>query len=153
MFRGIRAFFVVSCTLHLLCLGSTRADQPPATNRFDAKEALATFQKYKEAAAGSSKSETPIPREVHEYIKVLSERIKESWEWKDKTTPFVTTVQFEMGSDGSLGSVLAKSPSGNPAFDESALAAVRRAAPFPTPPKEHYPQYFKTLRITFDSRK
>lgn len=152
MFKSIRAFFVVSCTLHLLSPVSAGADQPPASNTFQAEEALATFLRYKEAIAGSSKSQTSLPRAVHEYGKVLSGRIKESWGWKDKTAPLVAVVQLEIGSDGTLGSVSVKSPSGNSEFDESAIAAVRKAAPFPTPPKEHYHQYLKTLQITFDPR-
>jgi TolA protein len=148
MFKGMRTSIIVSCTLHFLFLISARADQPPTPNTLPG-DVIAQALRAMGITAPDSKS--ALPPEASAYGKILSRRIKESWDWKDKTAPLVTTAKFEIGHDGTLGSVSIERSSGNSEFDESVLAAIRKATPFPAPPKEYY-HYFKVVRITVDPR-
>ena len=57
-------------------------------------------------------------------------------------------VEFSISADGTLNSVKIAKPSGDSAFDESVLRAIRRAAPFPPPP-DRYRTQFSDVISTF----
>lgn len=167
----MRAFTVTCFAFHLLVLVSAHADQPPpnllqgesAPNsarghtpeqseiEWHRRALQRVLESKQPAQTGGSASKVTTPQEVSDYSKVLVHHIKDGWAWEDKTAPLVTIVELKIGTDGTLGSVSVKKSSDNVEFDESVLAAVRKASPFPAPPQEYY-HYFKTVRITFDPR-
>lgn len=68
------------------------------------------------------------------YQKKVYERVANKWRQPGpKQTPKVgskTIVQAMIGKDGKLVTVSVASPSGSKAWDDAALAAVKKAAPF-----------------------
>ena len=49
--------------------------------------------------------------------------------------PHVTGVHFVIGSAGDVAGAMVTRKSGSPEFDSRALAMIRKAAPFPSPPE------------------
>lgn len=91
------------------------------------------------------------PPEFFQYYRLLEYRIKEGWRWHDRNAPLVAQVEIAIARDGTLESVQVVASSGNRAFDDSVLRAVRKASPVPPPPASVY-QYFERVRVTFDPR-
>ena len=55
---------------------------------------------------------------------------------------------FRSGADGTLNDVKVSKSSGDSAFDESVMRAIKRAAPFPPPP-DRYRSQFSDVVSTF----
>ena len=91
------------------------------------------------------------PHEFFVYARTFQQRVKDAWVWDDKSLEINTKVYIELTPEGALRKVDLRRTSGNSAFDESVLAAVKKAAPFPAPPSSVY-QYFKSMVLTFDPR-
>lgn len=87
------------------------------------------------------------------YLVGLQNKIKEAWEIpghlaREKAHVFVT---FTVNRNGSVTNVHLKSPSGKQLFDQSALAAVQSAQPFPGLPDEYKESVLEvTIRFELD---
>jgi protein TonB len=88
--------------------------------------------------AGSSQGAGTVTLSVSDfpyawYIQAIHRKIQERWEGRaiDGRQP---EVFFEIGGDGQLRWVEVRTTSGNPAYDQLALRAIRDANPFPPLP-------------------
>lgn len=91
------------------------------------------------------------PPEFFAYKKILEEKIKNGWNWFDKSAPLVTIVEFDIAENGELSNIRIGRSSGNYEYDGSVERAVAKANPLPAPPAAVY-QFFKSVRMTFDPR-
>jgi colicin import membrane protein len=80
------------------------------------------------------------------YTQQLQRRVQESWIVTEKRPELVASVTFRIQSDGEVQDVELMKSSGDGAFDQSVLRAVRKAAPFPPPPQS-YADEFATQKI------
>jgi TonB family protein len=80
------------------------------------------------------------------YTEQVKRRVKENWIVTEKRPGLITTIRFGVQVDGEIFDVELMKPSGDTAFDQSALRAVRRANPLPPPP-EAYQQEFATQKV------
>jgi protein TonB len=58
-----------------------------------------------------------------------------AWKLPPKSDGRKVTLRDSLGRNGSVSLVRVGKSSGNQSFDDSAVQAVRRASPFPPPPK------------------
>jgi TonB family protein len=65
----------------------------------------------------------------------VEERIMAAWKLPPKSSGLKVTLRYTLAANGSVSSVRVEKSSGNSTFDDSAVQAVRRASPFPPPPK------------------
>lgn len=70
------------------------------------------------------------------YYQAMQEQIKKSWSFIGGSNDLTATVDFAIGPDGALAAVKIGKSSNDPAFDDSVIRAIRRAAPFPPPPEK-----------------
>ena len=75
------------------------------------------------------------------YYQMVQDRIKKSWNYVGGSEDLTTSVTFAIGPDGSLTGVRLTQSSRDPAFDDSVIRAIRRAAPFPPPPEKYRPEF------------
>jgi TolA protein len=80
------------------------------------------------------------------YTEQVKRRVKENWIVTEKRPGLITTIRFGVQANGEIFDVELMTPSGDTAFDQSALRAVRRANPLPPPP-EAYQQEFATQKV------
>jgi TonB family protein len=93
-----------------------------------------------------------ISASAHPYFETIRRQIRQHWtypcvnsaatgacEYKDASV----RLQLAIRPDGTLAYVDVTNPSGLPAYDEAAVTAVRRAAPFPPVPPEVMAQWRK----------
>jgi colicin import membrane protein len=80
------------------------------------------------------------------YTEQVKRRVKESWIVAEKKTGLSAVVRFGVQPDGHIFAVELLRPSGDRAFDESTLRAVRSASPLPPPPQA-YVQEFATQKV------
>lgn len=98
------------------------------------------------AASGSATAlGTPNARNVEQddYLRIVWTRIMR---YRPARVPVAgtTRLRFTLASDGELLSAEVADSSGNATLDRAALDAVRRAAPFPSPPQSSSPvQHFE----------
>ena len=57
------------------------------------------------------------------------------WKLSPNSNGLKLTLRYVLARNGSLSFVRVEKSLGNPTFDDSAIQAVRRASPFPSPPK------------------
>ena len=69
------------------------------------------------------------------YLDQIECRIIKTWKLPPKSNRLKETLRYKLARDGSVSSARVEKFSGNQSFDNSALEAVRRASPFPPPPK------------------
>jgi colicin import membrane protein len=80
------------------------------------------------------------------YTQHIKQKVKEAWILAERKPGLRAVVRFGVEPNGEvMGAELADS-SGNQAFDQSALRAVRKASPFPAPP-EAYREEFTTQKV------
>jgi len=58
-------------------------------------------------------------------------------------------VDFAIGPDGTLMGAKIGTSSNDPAFDDSVIRAIRRAAPFPPPPDKFRDQFSSGIKALF----
>ena len=58
-----------------------------------------------------------------------------AWKLPPKSDGLKVTLRYTLVANGSVSSIRVEKSSGNQSFDDSAVQAVRRASPFPPPPK------------------
>ena len=64
------------------------------------------------------------------YFRTVQQKVKDAWTFPGGSNDLSADVEFSIGADGALNSVKIAKSSGDSAFDESVLRALRRAAPF-----------------------
>ncbi|MGH7964876.1 MAG: cell envelope integrity protein TolA [Candidatus Binatia bacterium] len=80
------------------------------------------------------------------YTDRVKRRVKESWIVAEAKPGLTATVRFGIMPDGKVFSIELMQPSGDGAFDQSVLRAVRAADPLPPPP-QMYQQEFATQKV------
>jgi len=82
------------------------------------------------------------------YFHTVQQQVKDAWTFPGGSNDLSADVEFSIGADGTLNSVKIAKTSGDSAFDDSVLRAIRRAAPFPPPP-DRYRSQFSDVVATF----
>lgn len=83
------------------------------------------------------------------YYQTVQDRIKKAWNYVGGSGDLTTSVTFAIGPDGSLTGVKLTQSSRDPAFDDSVIRAIRRAAPFPSPPEKYRPEFGEGVDAEF----
>jgi len=83
------------------------------------------------------------------YYKTVQDQIKKAWTFTSGSNDLTASVNFAIGPDGALTGLKIGTSSDNPAFDDSVLRAIRRAAPFPAPPEKFRDQFSAGIRAVF----
>lgn len=83
------------------------------------------------------------------YYRTVQQKIKRAWSFPGGAGDLTAAVDFSIGADGSLTAVRVAKSSRDPAFDDSVLRAIRRAAPFPPPPARYRSQFASGIRALF----
>ncbi|HMO02639.1 MAG TPA: TonB family protein [Oligoflexia bacterium] len=91
------------------------------------------------------------PPEFFEYKRRLEAAIKSGWHWFDRSQNLIAQIEFSISPRGDISDIKLAASSGNSDFDTSALRAVEKASPVPSPPPIVY-EFFKRVRMTFDPR-
>jgi TonB family protein len=73
--------------------------------------------------------------EASGYIDKIERRIMAMWKVPPKSDGLQVTLRYNLTRNGSVSFVRVEKSSGSQSFDDSAVQAVRRASPFPAPPK------------------
>lgn len=84
------------------------------------------------------------------YSAIIQKQIKSNWRWQKETKEKICVVRFAIADDGVISRMVLEKSSGDTAFDESTMAAVRTSTPLPSPP-ESVREQFRDVRITFNS--
>jgi colicin import membrane protein len=74
--------------------------------------------------------------------------IKENWAWPGQKGSLKALVRFGIKDNGEITGMKIAEPSGDPAFDESILRALRKSSPLPPPP-EAYRKDFAQVEMNF----
>jgi colicin import membrane protein len=74
--------------------------------------------------------------------------IKENWAWPGQKGSLKALVRFSIKDNGEITGMKIAEPSGDPAFDESILRALRKSSPLPAPP-ESYRKDFAQVEMNF----
>lgn len=82
------------------------------------------------------------------YFRTVQQKVKDAWTFPGGSNDLSADVEFSIGADGTLNGVKIAKSSGDPAFDESVVRAIKRAAPFPPPP-DRYRAQFSDVVSTF----
>ncbi len=82
------------------------------------------------------------------YFRTVQQKVKDAWTFPGGSNDLSADVEFSIGADGALNGVKIAKSSGDSAFDESVIRAIRRAAPFPAPP-DRYRSQFSDVVSTF----
>ena len=69
------------------------------------------------------------------YLGMVERLIMVQWNALPKSKGLKVTLRFNLAGNGSVSLVRVEKGSGDASFDDSAVQAVRRASPFPPPPK------------------
>lgn len=80
------------------------------------------------------------------YTQYLKQRVKEAWILAERRPGLRAVVRFGVEPNGEVMEVELADSSGDRSFDQSALRAVRKASPFPSPP-EAYREEFATQKV------
>jgi len=80
------------------------------------------------------------------YTEQIQRRMRESWIVTEKKPGLSAIVRFRIQPDGEVLEVEMVRPSGDTAFDQSVVRAVRKANPLPPPPPT-YQQEFATQKV------
>jgi TolA protein len=83
------------------------------------------------------------------YYQQVQKEIKEAFIFAGGNPDLTATVTFGINPDGSLNSTKVVSSSRDPAFDDSVVRAIRRAAPFPPPPDKYRAQFSAGVEAIF----
>ena len=86
---------------------------------------------------------------VDQYRFLIQQKVKRFWNWPLKLDQVYCRVELTLADDGSVLAVHLLKSSGNVAFDNSAMQAVKRASPLPVPKeKDLYLIDFKHVTMT-----
>lgn len=117
-----------------------KADAIAAQAEADAVQMAADAQRARQMAA-----------QIGEFQMAIHKKIKGQWRRPSTATgKLVTLMRITVLPGGEVASVVITQPSGNEAFDASALEAVRRASPLPVPSDPVlFREQFKVLMLKF----
>lgn len=95
--------------------------------------------------------ETPELRAlVREHLQRIHAKVRANWVvWPPDAKAIKATIRVKLLSSGEVSGVYVIRESGNPKYDQSAVAAVWRASPLPIPTNAELYTYFKVLDIVF----
>jgi colicin import membrane protein len=74
--------------------------------------------------------------------------IRENWAWPGQKGQLKALVRFGIKENGEIVGMKISEPSGDQAFDESILRALRKSSPLPAPP-ENYRKDFSQVEMNF----
>jgi colicin import membrane protein len=80
------------------------------------------------------------------YTQHIKQKVKEAWILAERRPGLRAVVRFGVEPNGGVMEAELADSSGDQAFDQSALRAVRKASPFPAPP-EAYREEFATQKV------
>jgi periplasmic protein TonB len=83
------------------------------------------------------------------YYNTVQDQIKKAWSFTGGSNDLTATVDFAIGPDGALVGAKIGTSSNDPAFDDSVIRAIRRAAPFPPPPDKFRDQFSSGIKALF----
>ena len=83
------------------------------------------------------------------YYQAVQDKIKKAWSFMGGSPDLTATVDFSIGSDGSLSWARLATGSRDAAFDDSVLRAIKRAAPFPAPPDKYRTEFERGIEAQF----
>ncbi|MGO9454827.1 MAG: energy transducer TonB [Candidatus Binataceae bacterium] len=87
--------------------------------------------------------------EFVEYYQAVQDKIKKAWSFVGGASDLNATVDFSIGSDGTLNSVKIAKSSNDLSFDDSVIRAIRGAAPFPAPPDKYRSEFMDGIEAQF----
>lgn len=90
-----------------------------------------------DSAAGPKLSDAEMSSQTNEYIAMVWARIKQNWTMPQPLMPdtnITAVIDVRLSRSGALEHAAFEKRSGNRYFDESALRAVKKSAPFPPLP-------------------
>ncbi|MFO1433069.1 MAG: cell envelope integrity protein TolA [Candidatus Competibacteraceae bacterium] len=97
--------------------------------------------------------EAAIRAEVGKYAALFRSKVERSWSIPPgSTSGSICLLKIELQPDGKIQNVNVTQSSGDAAFDRSAVAAVRRAAPFSLPDNPDAAARFKSFTFKFNPR-
>lgn len=82
------------------------------------------------------------------YQNSIVSTIKQNWAWPGQKGSLKALVRFGIKDNGEIIGIKIAEPSGDPAFDESILRALRKSSPLPSPP-ESYRKDFSQVEMNF----
>ncbi len=83
------------------------------------------------------------------YYRAVQQKIKDAWTFPGGSNDLTASVNFSIGPDGSLTGVKIRQSSGDNAFDDSVVRAIRRAAPFSAPPDKYRAEFQSGVAAIF----
>jgi TonB family protein len=86
--------------------------------------------------------------EFFTYQAKIVNTIKENWAWPGQKGSLKALVRFSIKDNGEITGLKIAEPSGDAAFDESILRALRKSSPLPPPP-ESYRKDFAQVEMNF----
>ena len=116
----------------------SRSDRLAQLGDASDKDRFATDPFGDEDATPSTSEASPFGRPMTKYEKDVHDRVKENWKihptlLENVPNGVATIVYFRVAEDGAIEEMLVETPSGDSAFDMSALTAVRRTGRVPPP--------------------
>jgi TolA protein len=84
--------------------------------------------------------------EFIEYTQYIKQKVKDAWILAERKPGLRAVVRFAVEDSGRVMDVELADSSGDRTFDQSALRAVSKAGPFPSPP-EAYREEFATQKV------
>lgn len=120
-------------------------DNGGATNR----ETPAPARQEREGVTQGAVGDTGSPRygaEFIAYTQHIKQKVKDAWILAERKPGLRAVVRFGVEGSGQVMEVELADSSGDRAFDQSALRAVRKASPLPSPP-EAYREEFATQKV------
>ncbi|HAP51794.1 MAG TPA: cell envelope integrity protein TolA, partial [Marinobacter adhaerens] len=111
-------------------------------------------RRQREAAAAKAR-EAQMLSESEKYQALIRERLSQAWYPPSSATEEMTArLQITLLPTGELAGVRLVSSSGNTAFDNSALGAVRSLSRYPIPnDRDTFERYFRQFTIEFNPRR
>lgn len=83
------------------------------------------------------------------YIKELQQKIKKNWNPQILNQDKIAIVIFDINKNGTISRIAIKQSSGNKEFDNNAIKAIKKSAPF-APLSDFYEDNRLTIEFTFD---
>ena len=97
--------------------------------------------------------EVALQSEVKKYAAQFRSKVERSWSIPaGSTSGLMCLLKIELQPDGKVQNVSITQSSGDEAFDRSAVAAVKKAAPFPLPEQPEAAARFKSFNFKFNPR-
>ncbi|TNE76837.1 MAG: cell envelope integrity protein TolA, partial [Gammaproteobacteria bacterium] len=121
----------------------------------EARKAEAAEARKQAQAAAARAREAQMLTESEKYQALIRERLSQAWYPPSSATEEMTArLQITLLPTGELAGVKLVNSSGNTAFDNSALSAVRSLARYPIPDeRDTFERYFRQFTIEFNPRR